>query len=228
MEEKEEIKDENVVKEKSSKNGGVKNIFNKYIFKIVFGIVIVILLAGVFILGVKTSYKFTTQEKTTKFGLENVGILVTQTCYTTVLEDSKVNRDFFNLFDIPFTESRQIFSYDFEVDAAIDFDQIDITKIDDENKIVEISLPHAKLYKTTLNPASFKVYLDSESLFSRIDLQKHNEAVQKMQEQAQNDCIANKVLSSSDTNAQKLINGIIKGNVKYKEYKINFTYKDGN
>lgn len=213
---------------KSDNNKNKPRILNKYAIKIVSIIVIIILMIGVFILGVKLSHNFKTQEKTTKLGLEDVGELITQTCYTTVLEDSKVNREFFKLFDIPFTESRQIFSYDFEVDAAVNFDNIKIKKIDDENKKIEVEIPHSRIYKTTLNPASFKVYLDTESLFSRIDLAKHNSAVQKMQEQAQNDCIANKLLTAADTNAEKLMTGIIKGNSKYKNYNVNFTYKEGN
>ena len=191
-------------------------------------LITIVIFIGIIFLGIKLSTNFKTQEKITKLGLEDVGELVTQTCYTTVIEDSKVNRDFFKLFDIPFTESRQIFSYDFEVDASVNFDEIKNKKIDDENSTIEVELPHSKIYKTTLNPSSFRVYLDSESLFSRIDLEKHNSAIQKMQDQAQNDCVANKILSSADENAEKLISGIIKGNSKYKKYKINFIYKGGN
>ena len=204
-----------------------KDLFKIYAFRILLLLLIILLVFVIIFIGVKLSKNFKTQEKTTKLGLEDVGELITQTCYTTVLEDSKVNRDFFKLFDIPFTESRQIFSYDFEVDASINFDEIDIKKIDDEKKTIDIVMPHAKVYKTTLNPTSFKVYLDSESLFSRIDLEKHNTAVQKMQDQAQKDCVSNKLLESADNNAQKLLSGIIKGNVYYKEYVVNYSYKDG-
>ncbi len=210
-------------KEAKKKN----DFFKKYAYKIIVCLIIIILIICVITLGIKLSESYKTQEKTTKLGLADVGELVTQTCYTTVLEDSKVNREFFKLFDIPFTESRQIFSYDFEVDASINFDEIDIKKIDDENKIINIKMPHAKVYKTTLNPASFKVYLDSESLFSRIDLEKHNNAVKKMQEQAEKDCVANKLLESADNNAQKLLSGIVKGNTNYKDYTVSFEYKDG-
>ena len=75
-------------------------------------------------------------------------------------------------------------------------------------------------------PSSFKVYLDSESLFSRIDLEKHNSAVQKMQEQAENDCVANNLLTAADNNAQVLMSSIIKGNSSYKNYKVEFVYKE--
>lgn len=190
---------------------------------VIFGILILVGVFVVFYLGVRMSSNFKTQEKTTKLGLEDVGELVTQTCYTTVLEDSKNNRDFFKLFDIPFTESRQIFSYDFEVDASVDFAAIKYS-VDDEKQEIKVVLPHAKVYKTTLNPKSFKVYLDSESLFSRIDLEKHNKAVKKMEEQATKDCVSNNILDAADSNAQKLLEGFIKGNLTYKEYKIIYEY----
>lgn len=188
----------------------------------VISIILILVLAGKTI-----STNFSTQEKVTKFGLEDVGQLVTQTCYTTVIEDSKVNRDFFKLFEIPFTESRQIFSYDFEVDASVNFDNIKIKKINNDKKAIEIEIPHAKVYKTTLKPDSFKVYLDTESLFSRIDLEQHNQAVENMQETAQTNCIGNNLLKSADDNAKRLINSVIKGNNKYKSYTIKYNYKDG-
>ena len=207
-------------KKKEKKTRGIAS---KYIKMVIFGILILVGVFVVFYLGVRMSSNFKTQEKTTKLGLEDVGELVTQTCYTTVLEDSKNNRDFFKLFDIPFTESRQIFSYDFEVDASVDFAAIKYS-VDDEKQEIKVVLPHAKVYKTTLNPKSFKVYLDSESLFSRIDLEKHNKAVKKMEEQATKDCVSNNILDAADSNAQKLLEGFIKGNLTYKEYKIIYEY----
>jgi len=222
-EEKREIEVEK--KDKKEKRKQIIDISRPF-GKLFFYVIATIVLVLVFFMGIKFSKEFHTQEKTTKFGLENVGELVTQTCHTTVIEDSKVNREFFNLFEIPFTESRQIFSYDFEIDASINFDDLEISKIDDRNKIIIVTIPHSKIYKITLNPESLKVYLDSESLFSRIDLISHNAAVLKMQEQAKNDCVANNLLTSSDNNARVLISSIINGNDKYKNYKVEFIYKE--
>ena len=196
-------------------------IVSKYLFIIV----LVLIILGSFFIGVKFSRNFTINQKTTKLGLENVGELVTQTCYTTVLEDSKVNLDFFSLFDIPLTESRQIFSYDFEVDAAVNFGDISIKKVDSKDKIITLEIPRAKVYKTTLKPDSFRVYLDSDSLFTRIDLESHNTAVLKMQDQAESDCTQNGLLESADFNAERLINSIIKSNRYYKDYTVNCIYK---
>ena len=196
--------------------------------KIVFVIVIVLLFGFLFFkLGINYQNELITKEKTTKFGLEDVGELVTETCYTTVLEDSKVDKDFFNLFKIPFSESRQIFSYDFQVDAAVDFREIKY-EINSSNKEINIILPHARIYKTTLNPASFKVYLDSSSIFSRIDLDMHNEAVKKMQEKAESDCINNKLLETADLNAKRLLSVFFSSKDNFKDYKINYNYKEDN
>lgn len=215
----------NNLKSKKTKWSMAKSCLKK-IPKILKYISILIVLFGVFYLGILFKSSFTSQTKTTKLGLEDVGELVTQTCYVTVIEDTKTNRDFFKLFDIPFTESRQIFSYDVEVDASVNFSEIMYTT-NDENSEITIKLPHAKIYKSTLNLFSFKKYLDSESLFSRIDLEKQNEALKAMEEQAINDAKANGVLEAADKNAKTLISGFIKSNDKYKEYNVIYEYIGG-
>jgi len=214
------------MEENNKKKKSIFKIFSELKFKAIL-IIIIVILVGIIcmIMGSKLSQVFNTQEKTTKFGLENVGKLVTQTCYTTVLEDSKVNLDIFESLDIHFTASRQIFSYDFAVDAYVDFEKIEITKIDNSNKEIIITLPHSKADDPTLNPSSFKVYLDTEGLFSRIDLDKHNQAIIKMQEQALNDCVSNRLLEAADSNARTMISGLIHGDNKFKDYKISFNYK---
>ena len=174
----------------------------------IYGIIIFILLGGV-VFGV--SKTFQTNEKVLKLGLEDVGELVTQTCHTVVLEDSKDNRTFFKLFDIPFTESRQIFSYDFDVDASINFSKITSLGID-------IKIPHAKIYKVVILLDTFNPILDQDNLFSRIDINEHNEALVKMEEKAKNQCLASKVLERADENAEKLISAMIKSEKKYKDY----------
>lgn len=202
----------------------IKDFFKKLpkLFKTI--IIIIIIFACVYF-GIMLKSNFLTETKSTKFGLEDIGELVTQTCYVTVVNDSKENRDFFNLFDVPFTESRQIFSYDVEVDASLDFSNISYTPNEEKMEIL-IKLPHAKIYKSTLNLFSLKVYLDSESWFSRINLEKQNDALKAIEEQAVIDAKANGIIEAADKNAKTLIEGLIKGNDKYKDYKVIYEYID--
>ena len=172
---------------------------------------------------ITSSFNYSMNTKSTKFGLEDVGELVTQTAYLTIVQDTKVNYDFFELFELPFTESRQIFSYDVEVDAAVDFSKISYT-INELSKSITIKLPHSKIYKTTLDLDSLVIYLDEGSIFSRIDLSKQNDALISMKKQAELDAIANGILDEADKNAKKLIEGMIKSNKNFKDYYVEYKY----
>ena len=142
----------------------------------------------------------------------------------TIVRDTEEHREFFDLFEIPFTESRQIFSYDIQVDASVNFSEITNT-IDDDKKEIKIEMPHAKIYKATIDNDSLKVYLDQESLFSRIDLNEHNQAVTEMKEQGIKDAEANGILELAERNAENLITNFMKTNGKNKDYNIVFEYK---
>ena len=86
-------------------------------------------------------------------------------------------------------------------------------------------MPHAKIYKATIKNDSLKVYLDEESLFSRIDLNEHNEVIEEMKKQGIKDAEANGILELAEANAERLITDFVKSNGSYKDYNIIFEYK---
>lgn len=202
----------------------IGNTFNM-IPKIGRTIIIVAVLALFVYLGSTISDNFRTNSKATKFGLQDMGELITQTAFVTIVQDSRDDRDFFKLFKIPFTESRMIFSYDFTVDASVNFEKITY-EVDDENKEIKVKLPHPTHYKTTLDLDSQVVYLDQGNLFSRIDLKEHNEAMIKMETNATNTAIENNLLEAADKNAQKIIAAMFKSDSKRKDYKVTYKYID--
>ena len=163
--------------------------------------------------------------KVTDLGLKDMSELVTQTCTVTVIQDSKKNLTFFKDYKIPLTESRQIFSYDFDVDASIKFDKITFD-VDNKNKIITFNLPHANVYKTTIILDSFNSYYESDSLFTEIDLSENNDAKKQMAIEAEEKCIKNKLLENADKNAEELLKGLVKSNSKIKDYKVLFKYNN--
>lgn len=214
----------NEITKKANENK-IKNKIPKIkLHKIIKYIVIAVILIVVFSSGAFFSSVINGQTKTTKLGFENVGELVTQTAYMTIVRDTEEHREFFDLFQIPFTQSRQIFSYDIQIDASIDFSKITNT-IDDDKKEIKIEMPHSKIYKATIDNDSLKVYLDKESLFSRIDLTEHNDAVKEMKEQGIEDAKANGILELAEKNAENLIGTFLKTNGKIKDYNITFEYE---
>lgn len=214
--------EDNEIAKKENKN---RNKFPKIkIHKIIKYIIIAVILVLIFSSGALFNSVLNGQTKTTKLGFEDVGELVTQTAYMTIVRDTEEHREFFDLFEIPFTESRQIFSYDIQVDSSVNFSEITNT-IDDDKKEIKIEMPHAKIYKATIDNESLKVYLDQESLFSRIDLNEHNQAITEMKEQGIKDAETNGILELAERNAENLITNFMKTNGKNKDYNIVFEYK---
>ncbi len=216
----------NEVKNENDKKSRIKNIW-KIIKKLPSAIkivLVILIIALIFYIGGIWKSVITNQTKTTKLGLENVGELVTQTAYLTIVQDTEEHREFFDLFEIPFTQSRQIFSYDIQVDASVDFSKITY-EIDGnkDNQKIKVKLPHAKIYKSSIDNESLKIYLDEESLFSRIDLAEHNEAMKQLTEQGIKDAEANGLLKAGDENAKKLIETFFKSN-GYEDYQIEYEY----
>ncbi len=225
MEEEKEKTSEEVKKEHKFKS--VKSIF-KHCPKLVKKGIILVILIGIFYLGMKSNAIFTTKATTLDIGLKNVGELVTQSAFVRVLENSAFTRKLFDEYDIPFTESRMIFSYMVQVDASINFEDISIKNIDEENKNITIILPHSKVYNSTLDLNSFEKYIDNESWFSRIDSEKYNEALKDVKKQGEQDAVNHGLLTKADENGRTLIESFIKSNDKYKDYNIEYEYIDDN
>ena len=183
----------------------------------------IILVATTCMVGVVTT--FNQKFKVTDLGLKDMSELVTQTCTVTVIQDSKKNLTFFKDYKIPLTESRQIFSYDFDVDASIKFNKITFD-VDNKNNIITFNLPHANVYKTTIILDSFNSYYESDSLFTEIDLSENNDAKKQMAIEAEEKCIKNKLLENADKNAEELLKGLVKSNSKIKDYKVLFKYNN--
>ena len=183
----------------------------------------IILVVTTCMVGVVTT--FNQKFKVTDLGLKDMSELVTQTCTVTVIQDSKKNLTFFKDYKIPLTESRQIFSYDFDVDASIKFNKITFD-VDNKNKTITFNLPHANVYKTSIILDSFNSYYESDSLFTEIDLSENNDAKKQMAIEAEEKCIKNKLLENADKNAEELLKGLVKSNSKIKDYKVLFKYNN--
>lgn len=190
--------------------------------KVIRTVILVVALVAIFSLGLFSKEILSITTKTTKFGLEDVGELVTQTAYLTVVDEISKYSQVFNK-KIPLTQSRQIFSYDVQVDASVDFSKIELAE---GINTITVKLPHAKVYKATLDEESLHVFLDSGSLFTRIKLEDQGDARKKMQDNAIKDAEANGLLEAADKNAKRLISSMIKSNSKYKNYEIEYEYID--
>ena len=225
-----ENKEEKIVAKEEGKKSKIKSILTaiKKCPKIIKRGILVVILIAIVALGINYSYVFNKEADTLSIEFKNVGELVTQSAFIRVLEDSTVNRTIFEKFEIPFTESRKMFSYIVQVDAAINFEEISIEDINESTKTIKVKLPHSKIYNATPDLESFKSYIDSESWFSRIDSEKYNEALKDLTNQGKQDAIDKRILEKADENGKNIIESFIKSNKKYKEYKVEYEYIEEN
>ena len=163
------------------------------------------------------------ESRITKLGFEDMGELATQAAYCTMVEDTEAARDLFGV-EIPFTQSRLIYSYDVIVRAGLDFEQIEWS-VDDPNKVIEVKLPEIKVLNSELGTESFKLYLEDESIFRRISMEENNDSMIEMAENARRQAVGNGLLDEARANAEAILRSFFAGVYDLEKYEIVFTDK---
>ena len=163
------------------------------------------------------------ESRITKLGFEDMGELATQAAYCTMVEDTEAARDLFGV-EIPFTQSRLIYSYDVIVRAGLDFEQIEWS-VDDPNKVIEVKLPEIKVLNSELDTESFKLYLEDESIFRRISMEENNDSMIEMEENARRQAVGNGLLDEARANAEAILRSFFVGVYDLEKYEIVFMDK---
>lgn len=205
--------------EKSTKKTGLaKTYLGVKGVKIVAIIVIIAIVISGVAIGTKTV--FNSQNKTSDIGFENMGKLVTQSCTCTQIQDTDKAVKWYG-FKVPFTQTKYLYSYDVDITAGIDFEQIK-WKADDKNKVITVKLPEAEIIGRELDEDSLKVYYEKESAFVRVSLEENNEAIKSMKDEAEQTAIDKGILDKATKNAQKIVKAFFEKNYDLDEYTVKF------
>lgn len=214
--EDEMVKEENKEEKKESK---LFKIFKKSIKrKIAIFIAIIVLIVAV-VIGLRSDIFF--DSKTTKIGFENIGELATQTAYSTQLGVIDDSRELYGV-TIPFTNSKYIYSYDVVIKAGFDFGDIEWKE---NNNVIEVKLPKAKILSSELDLNSFKIYHEDESVFNQITITENNEAMKKLQKTAEENAVANGLLENARDNSETILKIFFSNKYNLEKYEIVFKDK---
>lgn len=144
---------------------------------------------------------------TIREGLNDIGELATEEYFFTRVEtyDSSKN---IKGFKVPFTTTRFVYSYDGMVKAGIDFTAIEVEK-DDLKKTITVTLPASKILDCSVDPDTFEVYDEKNSVFNPIHISDYNDSLDEMIDAAKNDAIEKGVLERADSNARLLIKNLV-------------------
>lgn len=183
--------------------------------KLIVGCVILALFAAG-MLSMRSYYE--TKFKTTKLGFEDIGELATQECRTTQVNSTTAARELFGV-QIPFTQSRYIYSYDVVLKAGYDFSAVTWEVTD---TAITVHLPEARVLSCELDLDSFQVYYENESVFRHITMEENNQAMADLKTNAQNDAIANGLLNNARDNAETILTAFFAQAYDLSEYTLTF------
>lgn len=202
---------------KSGENKALKILANSLARNILIGIAAVIVLIVV-ALGVRKY--LSTESQTTRIGFEDIGELATQVAYCEEVNVTEASRELWGV-TIPFTQSKYIYSYDVEIKAGLDFGEIRWS-VDEENAVIQVELPEARVLSRELDTDSFKLYHEEESIFRQITMEENNEALASLLDTAEADAVANGLLDEARSNAETILRGFFANVYDLGTYEIRF------
>lgn len=202
------------------KKKGIADAIGNYMTMKFLIVVLIIIALSICVFSIKNIVA--QDEKTTKLGFEDIGELATQEAYCTQVSVTEASRELFGM-QIPFTQSKYIYSYDVLIKAGFDFQEIEWSE---REHTILVKMPEVKLLSSEIDVESFKVYHDEESIFRPITLKENNQAMKKLRKQAEKDAIANGLLDNAKSNAEVMLKGFFGQEYDLKDYKLVFEYKE--
>ncbi|MDP3388279.1 MAG: DUF4230 domain-containing protein [Eubacteriales bacterium] len=124
-------------------------------------------------------------------------------------------------FEIPFTSSKVIYSYEGLIKAGIDFNKIEVT-VNEANKTIFIELPDAEILSSEVDFDSLIVYDAKYNPFNVFTFSDMNLGLTALKEKAEESAITNGLLIRAADNAQSILKTTVMSFYDPGEYKIEF------
>ena len=162
--------------------------------------------------------------ETTKLDFESLGLLVTQESNMTIVNNYKADKKvkvFSIEFSQPFSNVQQIYSYDVQICAGIDFTKVEY-EIDESTKTIQVKLPDVVTISKALDNDSFQLYYEKESAFKKVTITEFNDQQGSLVDQAEETAIAKGLYDNALVNAKSIIKNIIYQFSAYSDYTVTF------
>ena len=119
------------------------------------------------------------------------------------------------------TDSKYIFSYDVTIKAGLNFADVSLT-VDEQHKIVTVSLPEVTILETSLDLDSLEVYDESSNIFNPLKISQMNTNQQLMEEQGKEKALNMGILAAAQSNAEVLMTNLLVTSYPTPEWIIRF------
>lgn len=156
----------------------------------------------------------------TEMGLRNIGELATQAGYFTSVQTIEKSRDVFG-FEVPGTRSNYVYSYDGDIRAGLDFQEIRVD-VNELTRVITVHLPEIRILSVEIQEDSFRLYNDGTNLFTSLKMEDVNESLAELKRNAQETAIHNGILENARENAETLIRSFLASAMDLSVYTVRF------
>ncbi len=118
--------------------------------------------------------------------------------------------------------SKLIMGYEGTLYAGIDFAGIK-TVINENKKLIRVTLPKAEIFACELDLESFELYEEEVSRWNPIKAEDYNGSQLELENRATERALERGILDKAQKNAEKLIKGFIGGLIDLSVYRVEFT-----
>ena len=190
------------------------------------GLLFLAVVIAVLTVSLKTGFGTThfNKNNTIKMGFEDIGELATQSAYCRQINVTSDVRTLFGM-DIPFTQSKYVYSYDVIIKAGFNFAEIEPI-IDEDSKTITLKMPAVKILSSEIKDDSLEIYLEKESIFTPITLTENNEARIELKKKAAEEAKENGLYDDAEKNAEELLKGFISKQFDLDTYKLKFEHTE--
>ena len=160
--------------------------------------------------------------ETIRAGIANIGKLCTAEYSYTHVERVDSSKEIKG-FQIPFTTSTFIYSYDGTIMAGIDFTQIQINK-DDTSKEITVTLPEVEIISSEVNQDSFQLYDEKNNIFNPITVTNVADSFADLKNSEEQKAIEEGLLDRARANAVSLVENFMRGSYDVGDYHIEVVF----
>lgn len=161
---------------------------------------------------------------TIKWGLKDIGKLVTQEYYFTHVEKFESDRTYKDIA-LPLTNTSFVYSFDGTITAGIDFEKVEVEK-DDDKKTVTVKLPEVEIMSAEVDPESRVIYEEKNNILNPIDLESVLVSFEDMIKDEKEKAVERGVLDKAADNAKILVENFLKSTFTLEEYKISVVFAE--
>ena len=129
----------------------------------------------------------------------------------------------FKDISIPGTNSYFIYSYDGKIMAGVDFESVTVIK-DDESRSIRVILPEPEIISSSVDPDSFKLYDEKNSIFNRYGVVEVADSFSDMLKAEEDKAKKDGLLIQARDNARLLVENFVRAGYNVGEYSIQIIY----